>query len=487
MNYFRVPYSGRIAKAVALLIITSSLLFSIRKASAEDWPKYQRDLSNSGHSAETAISSKNVKSLQSKWTFATKDKISASPAVATVNGTSTVFLGAWSGVFYALNAVTGKPIWSFTVDLKGNCSPATGCRIGSTAAVDVSANLVFFGARNAYLYALNATTGALVWKQSVGNSSSGYEIWSSPAIYNGNVYVGVASHGDDPCIPGQVRAFNELTGANAWALNTVDQRTCPGGGLCVGAPVWSSVAIDSSNGIVYAGTGNPGTTCNPPTQNFGLYPDSILAINATTGALLNYYQAIKNDNHDKDFGSSPFLHSVSEVNQCTNTKTTTDWVSDASKNGHLYTAQRNAHGLTGGVADTLGNHTGFIATPTVRTVQTTTSCGDGKNIIDNNDYLYAPSSAGPLYLFFQTGTGALSLKSTIKISKNALLGAAASIEDVVLFGAMDGNLYATGAGGKVLATFPIGPSIMAGIAISNGRVYFGDRSGVIHCMSINGG
>ena len=85
---------------------------------------------------------------------------SASPAVATVNGTSTVFLGSYNGNFYAINAVTGTKIWSFRIDIVNPCNSKR-CRIGSSASVDVANNLVFFGAENAYLYALNATTG--VW------------------------------------------------------------------------------------------------------------------------------------------------------------------------------------------------------------------------------------------------------------------------------------------------------------------------------------
>ena len=57
-------------------------------------------------------------------------RVSASPAIATVNGTSMVFLGAWNGNFYALNAVTGKKIWSFTVDLVPPCK-TNSCRIAS--------------------------------------------------------------------------------------------------------------------------------------------------------------------------------------------------------------------------------------------------------------------------------------------------------------------------------------------------------------------
>src|SRR5262249_41672135 len=154
----------------------------------------------------------NVASLKTKWTFTAGGGISAEPAVATVNGVSTVFVGAWNGTFYAVDAVTGQPIWNFVVDMVGRCDPIKGCRIGSSAQVDVANNLVFFGAKNAFVYALNATTGALVWKKQVGDPRA-YEIWASPVVYNKVLYVGVASEGDEPCIPGgAVTAFDELTG-----------------------------------------------------------------------------------------------------------------------------------------------------------------------------------------------------------------------------------------------------------------------------------
>src|SRR5580704_1523482 len=287
--------SSQREKFASYLLVTCAICFLAAvplrsQAFSEDWPKYKRDLANDGLSAETGINSTNISQLQTKWTFPTGAIVSASPAIATVNGTSTLYLGSWTGTFYAINAVTGQSIWTFQVDAVGACAKG-GCHIGSSAAVDVANNLVFFGARNAYLYALNATTGQLVWKQMTGLSAKGYEIWSSPAFFNGMLFVGVSAHGDDPCHEGgEVNAYQELSGTQAWSFNSFDQCTCPSG-VCVGGSVWSSVAIDDVNGIVYAGTGNPGSTCAPPSQNAGLYPDSILAFNAASGTLLNYFQA----------------------------------------------------------------------------------------------------------------------------------------------------------------------------------------------------
>jgi len=482
------PYRCRIAcvpTILASVALLSALCLACFQASAEDWPKYKRDLANDGLSAETGIDSTNVDQLQTKWTFATGGLISASPSVATVNGTSTLYLGSWSGVFYAINAVTGQTLWTFQVDQVGQCK-SHGCRIGSSAAVDVANNLVFFGARNAYLYALNATTGKLVWKKSVGPEAD--EVWSSPAIYNGMVFAGVSAHGDAPCIEGgEVKAYKELSGAPVWSFNTIDQATCPSG-VCVGGSVWSSPAIDDVNGIVYAGTGNPGSTCVPPSHNAGLYPDSVLAFNATSGKLLNYYQAIKNDHNDKDFGSSPILHTASETDQCTGATTTTHWVTAASKNGHVFTLQRDANGLTGKVYDNQTPLPGFIETPSIRTVYTAKACNStGKRIIDHSNLLDLPNSNGTFFQLAQTGLGVTTVVKKVVIASGvAFFSAPAVIQDVIIFGGNDRKLHVLGKHGVELTTFSIGSGIYSGVAISNGRVYFGAIDGTIYCMSIKG-
>ena len=467
-----------------------ALILSCLRASAEDWPKFGKDLANTAHSNETGINSRNVNSLQTKWTFMTGGIISTTPAVVTIHQTRVLFVGAWNGVFYALNAVTGKVIWSFTVDyVGGRCVQATPwCRIGSSPAVDVTNNMVFFGSYNGYLYALRASTGKLVWKQLVGGSRAGYEVWSSPAVYNGMVFVGVSSHGDMPCLPGgAVNAYNELSGEPIWSFNTIDQSTCPGGGICVGGSVWSSVAIDDANGIVYAGTGNPGSTCTPPTQNAGLYPDSILALNASTGKLLNYFQAVTNDINDLDFGASPVLHQTGETNQCTGSTTTQSWVSEGSKDGYIYTVERDINGLTTNEQQKFSSNSGFVATAAVRPWTTTKSCdSNGHNILDSGNTLYDPGSSGVFWLFQQDHTGNVVFLRKDTLATKNMAGAPASIADVVLFGSPDGNFYASDKNGVILKTIPAGAAMYGGVSISNSRIYFGTTDGTLYCISPNG-
>jgi outer membrane protein assembly factor BamB len=475
--------NARGARQIAIVGLLISVIFVAAQAPAEDWPKFLHDLNNSAHSGETGISSFNVETLKTKWTFSSGYEFSASPAIATINGTSMVFLGAWNGNFYALNAVTGKKIWSFTVDLVPPCR-TNSCRIASSAAVDTANNLVFFGAENAYLYALNATTGALVWKQQLGDPHKGAEVWSSPTFFNGMVFVGLASHNDAPCVIGLVNSYNELNGNPVWSFPTIDQSTCPSG-TCLGGAVSSSLAIDSTNGIVYAGTGGPGAECTPPTQNATLYPDAVLALNASTGTLLNYYLAVNNGQEDDDFGSSPILQTTGRVNQCTGLNTFDYWVTDMNEVGDIFVLERKAGGLTGTV-QTIQRSVGFNASSGFLAMTQIIQCGAGKQQTDYMNTIFAPDRSGALLTLFQNHTGKTVVRDDAKASQKPLFGAPAIIKDIVLFGGQDQHLYVSKTNGSNLLSFKVKGPVSGGVAISNSRVYFATSLGYLYCMSPNG-
>jgi outer membrane protein assembly factor BamB len=78
----------------------------------------------------------------------------------------------------------------------------------------------------------------------------GYDIYSSPTVYEGAVYFGTSSVGDTPCVRGQIWALDALTGATKWTVDAIDQTTCPTGNNCVGGGVWTSPAVDTVNHVV---------------------------------------------------------------------------------------------------------------------------------------------------------------------------------------------------------------------------------------------
>lgn len=77
-----------------------------------NWPMYGRNLSHSFSNTSSRINQANVAHLRPLWEFVTSDTISASPTV--VNGI--LYVGSWDGFFYALNATSGALVWKFRVD-----------------------------------------------------------------------------------------------------------------------------------------------------------------------------------------------------------------------------------------------------------------------------------------------------------------------------------------------------------------------------------
>jgi polyvinyl alcohol dehydrogenase (cytochrome) len=463
---------------------------------AEDWPKFRRDLWNSGVSGESGISSSNVDQLKLKWKFNAGTGFLASPAVATVNGTRMVFIGHANGVMFAVNADTGEQIWSYTVDQVGPCAYySLGCLIGSSAAVDNGT--VYFGAGNGFVYALDAARGALVWKTQLGDGNLGYAAWTSPAVYKGLVYVGVASQYDAPCVPGNLQALDANTGAPAWKFDTLDQTTCPSGANCVGAPVWSSPALDVRFGTVWVGTGNPGASCTPPTANATKYPDGLLAVDLATGTFKSYYQAVANDTVDADFGAAPVLHETGNVNECTGIDDRQYWVSVDGKDGWAYLGQRGAGGLLQDPREFDFDPSEYIGSPLAVPWFQSRACGASSgNTINMGNYVFLPAEAGPLNVVQQVSNGGLKQLPRIRVAACPAgdsclnFSSPVAISDLVFFGGGDNNLHAAtisgGLAGKVVWTFATGGTISSSAAISHGAIYFGSDDGYLYCLSING-
>jgi len=84
-----------------------------------------------------------------------------------------VYAGSYNDDVYALNATTGALIWTYKTGSWVLSSPA------------VADGVVYVGSLDDHVYALNATTGALVWKYKTDNV-----VDSSPAVAGGVVYVG---------------------------------------------------------------------------------------------------------------------------------------------------------------------------------------------------------------------------------------------------------------------------------------------------------
>lgn len=144
------------------------------------------------------------------------------------------------------------------------------------------------------LFALNAATGAEIWKSGVvarltgttGGSTVLHEQigYSSPVVAGNRVYIGVANHCDNPIQKGRVVAVRLADGVVDGSFSY-----CGAGGCADntrGGGVWSSVA---AFGDLYITTGNSNNGGPEPSPNHGL---SMLRLNAGTGAIVWKFQPV---------------------------------------------------------------------------------------------------------------------------------------------------------------------------------------------------
>jgi len=258
---------------------------------------YRGDLGRSGYyPAETGLTTANAGTLKLHWTDSGGGGGFAQPVIA---GNLVVWQD-WKGLVHA-TATTGKDSWTFnagtnTAPAADKCSPQTAGPTGTATVGTMGTTTVLYvpgGDDN--FYALNAQTGALIWKTALGSQPNHF-LWGSPTLYNGSIYQGIASFGDCPLVQGQLVMLDASTGTIVHTFNTVPSN-CPGGG------VWGSPTVDTADSSIYIVTGNP--TCN---NSVNLAP-AIIKLNASDLSLVSSWTVPTSAQSagDADFGSTPVL------------------------------------------------------------------------------------------------------------------------------------------------------------------------------------
>jgi alcohol dehydrogenase (cytochrome c) len=266
---------------------------------AGSWPYPNADLDNTRQAPDSVISSANVSQLQQAWSFRVTSKpetvgaLAMSPVV--VGGV--VYIQDMDANVYALDLASGKLRWErkFNTPELGGPGP-DGVAVASGRVYGTTPHTVF---------ALSAATGKPVWvdRHLLTKGQGVFEI--QPQAIGGRVYLASAI-GTGPG-GGILLALNAATGTVIWKFNTmIDSKVVVGTG---GA--WEPPLV-GTNGSVTFGIGNPYET--PATAiahpNRLLYADSEVNLNAATGKLNWYYQAVPNDFMDHDLQTSPIATSI---------------------------------------------------------------------------------------------------------------------------------------------------------------------------------
>jgi alcohol dehydrogenase (cytochrome c) len=309
----------------------------IAKPPAANWLSYSGDYSGRRFSTLDEIKRDNVANLAPKWVFHVPDSnhLESSPVV--VDG---VMYITNSNEVYALDALTGRPIWHY----KYPRSKMT----NSNRGVAVLGDRLFFVSSDACLIALNRKTGAVLWQVQYADSSKGYGASLAPLATKDKIIVGVS--GGDCGIRGFVDAYEAESGKHAWRFWTIPGRGEPGYETWGGQPMeysggatWMTGTYDPVEDTVFWTAGNPGPNFYAgarPGDN--LYSNSLLALDAATGKRRWHFQFTPHDTHDWDAEEMPVL--VDTTFQDRSRKL----VLHADRNGFFYVLDRNdGHMLLG--------------------------------------------------------------------------------------------------------------------------------------------
>jgi quinohemoprotein ethanol dehydrogenase len=235
---------------------------------ADDWLSVGRDYSETRFSPLTAIDANNVGRLGLVWSYDLDTRRGQEATPLVVDGVMYTS-SAWSKVL-AFKAATGELLWAFDPRVSGELAIHLCCDLVNRG-VAVWKGRVFIGTLDGRLIALDARTGKPVWSVLTVDPALPYTITGAPIVAAGKVVIGNA--GGEFGVRGYVTAYDWATGKQTWRFYTVPGDPSKGfesaalqraaktwsgqwwkdGG---GATVWNSFSYDPQLDLIYFGTGN---------------------------------------------------------------------------------------------------------------------------------------------------------------------------------------------------------------------------------------
>jgi outer membrane protein assembly factor BamB len=451
-----------LAMLVAMVVVTN-LHQQVARASSGDWPTLLGNLGRTGYNSnETAINPTTASNLKLQWTYHTTGNISSEPVVAN----SQVYWGSWDGNEYATD-LTGKKLWSASIGGQvANCNPPLVFGVGSTATLaDISINgttteVVFVGgqdatSKTASMFALNATTGAIIWETPLSSSTGSY-VWSNPALYNGSIYVGLSSVDDCPLIRGALVQLDAATGTLEHTFHTV-----PSG--CIGASIWGSPAIDENAGTIYIATGN-----NGPCSTAEPYAQALIELNAADLSLVDSWQVPPSQHGvDSDFGVTPTLFTAVVGGNLRS------MVGVQNKNAIYYAFNRTA--ISAGPLWSAKTSTGNHSISSSAWDGTTLYIGSYTTTIGGKNCQGSLRALNP-------ATGAFIWQDCFL--DGPIFEPVSAVSGVIFVGEGPHFLAVNAATGSILFNYTTNGNIQGGAAISNGTVYVGNKGGNLYAFGV---
>lgn len=319
--------------SIAAICLVSCKLDSTTKTDPKKyktWSSYLGGPDRNHYSTLSQITLDNVTQLKVAWSYSAPDsgQMQMNPIVA-----DTILYGVTAALrAVALHAGTGKEIWRFGDSL--NLTNSTSRGVAFWAKNDDQRILFTQGSK---LFALNAITGMPI--SSFGengkidlrsglptSAKNKFVVSNTPGtIYRDLIVMPIRLSEDSGAAPGDIMAFNVITGQLEWSFHTIPYPGEPGNETwenpdsykseIVGAANnWAGMALDEKAGILYVPTGSAAPDFyGGDRKGSNLYANTLLALDAQTGKLLWHYQFTHHDLWDRDPPAPPNLLTITRA------------------------------------------------------------------------------------------------------------------------------------------------------------------------------
>src|SRR5271154_902051 len=289
---------------------------------AKQWVMPAGNYANTRHSALNQITAANVGKLQVAWTFSTV-VLRGHEGAPLVVGDMMYLHGPFPNPVYALNlADQSKIVWKYQPVQDPTVIPVMCCDTVNRG-LSYGDGKIFLSQADTTLVALDAKTGKVVWSQKNGDPSKGETSTGAPHVIKDKVLVGIS--GGEFGVRGSVTAYNMKTGERVWRGYSMgsdsDMLIDPAKTTSLGKPVgansslstwqgdqwkigggttWGWYSYDPQLNLVYYGSGNPSTWNPKQRPGDNKWSMSIWARNPDTGAVKWVYQMTPHDEWDYD-------------------------------------------------------------------------------------------------------------------------------------------------------------------------------------------
>ena len=317
------------------------------------WKDYLGGPDSSHYSPLKQINVNNVHDLERAWSYPTGDELSYTFSPLVIDGIA--YIAAKQGSLVALDAATGKELWvhQFPSGPFGRFSGLAGQRGANYWESKDRSDRRIFVTASGFLYAINARTGDLVdsfadhgkldLKTGIDRAPRALASRCPGRIFENEILLGSATGEGYLAPPGDIRAFDVVTGKLLWVFHTIPRPgelgydTWPKNAYLYmgGVDVWGEITVDEKRGLAYFPVASAKYELyGGDRKGNNLFADCLLALDARTGKYLWHFQTVHHDLWDYDPDAAPQLVTVKHDGKWV------DAVGLASKNGFLYVFDR---------------------------------------------------------------------------------------------------------------------------------------------------